>query len=227
MTTFAAFFRASFVANQGLGVKKAVENDDIGTTLGRRADDLSTTGGRLIDDLLTTGGRQGDDRMTTHRRQWDGSGDGFRTTGRTSGRRRRSRPRMMRRPVIAVADPARGFEFVEDAGNHVRGGAEDEVAGHQFHRRPLGALAEADETLDGDVDAPVPDPPFDGLGDGDASPRRARRLVAFEAPVDADHNLIRAWVQARHSQGILFITALYVVGRRRGFNGSLDDTKDR
>ena len=63
MTTFAALFRTSIVANQWLGARKAAENDDIGTTLGRH-----------LDDGRTTGGRHQDDAMTTHRRQWHGGG---------------------------------------------------------------------------------------------------------------------------------------------------------
>ena len=54
MTTFAALFRTSIVADQWLGARKAAENDDIGTTLERRVDDGRTTGGRRADDMRTT-----------------------------------------------------------------------------------------------------------------------------------------------------------------------------
>ena len=109
---------------------------------------------------------------------------------------------MHRRPVVAaILGPAGRFQPVEDAVDHVQGGAEDEIPGRQFHRRPLGALAKTDEALDRDVDVAFKHSPLDGLGDFEAAADGARRLAGLETPVDADQNRFRRQGHARGSRG--------------------------
>jgi len=106
---------------------------------------------------------------------------------------------MDRRAIFLLWFVAAGcFQLIENPWHHIQRRSQDEIPGHQFYRRSLGALAKADKTLGDNVDMTFADTPFDGFGDGQAATRRTRRLITLEAPVHADQYFRRAFIQTNH-----------------------------
>jgi hypothetical protein len=77
---------------------------------------------------------------------------------------------MDRRVGILYGFVAAGcFQLIENPVHHIQGRFQDKISGHQFYRRSMVAMAKADETLGDNIDPPLLDAPFNGLGDSDAA----------------------------------------------------------
>ena len=108
--------------------------------------------------------------------------------------------------VRVIPDATGGFQVIEGAVDHVQAGAQYKITRHQFYRRPLLALPETDEPVEGDVDAAVLDACLNSFGDGYAAALSTRRLVGLEAAVDTNQDFVRAgvhcsWLFHRRQRG--------------------------